>query len=292
VQGEDSLAVIKPTREGLAWLTAKKLSQTATPIEGSSPDWLKEELDEILVRAERLWEEPTTVVRGSVVSTPCVRALTFKLLGHRVPHDAKTLRIFRTGRAIEKEIIDDLKKSPVYVDESIPIIYGPDKDPHIMGHADVSIRRRADGKLLLGEIKSIHERAFDLLPEEHSALLASESPLFKSHERYVKQLNTYLGGSGSWTDEGFFLFEAKNTQRQKVYYILLDDELLAPDLRRAHEAHDFACLLKLAPVPLEREPQGDDKVCSRCDHRYLCKRLPDGEVPLREIREEDAKVRG
>ena len=233
------MAVIKPTREGLAWLTAKKLPPEPTPDTGSL-DWLKEELDEAIVSGEKLWEEPTTVVSGSAVSTSCVRALTFKLLGHRVPFNAKTLRIFRTGRAIEKEIIDNMRASPVFVDANIMIAYGREKEPTIVGHADVAVRRKSDDKLLLGEIKSIHEKAFDRLPEEHQAVLASESPLFKSHERYVKQLNTYLGGR--WygeTDEGFFLFEAKNTQRQKVYYILFDDELLEPDLRRAHEAHDF-----------------------------------------------------
>ena len=283
------MAVISPTREGLAWLTAKKLP--AAPVEGS-PDWLKEELDEALVRGERLWEEPTTIVRGSNVSTPCVRALTFKMLGHRVPLNAKTLRIFRTGRAIEKEIIEDLRRSPIFADANVMVTYGPEEDLLILGHADVTVRRRADGKLLLGEIKSIHERAFDRLPEEHPAVLASESPLFKSHERYVKQLNTYLGGSGSETNEGFFLFEAKNTQRQKVYYILFDAELLAPDLLRVHEAHSFACSLLLAPVPSERNPKGDDRVCSRCDHRYLCKRLPEGGVTLEEVKREDLRVRG
>ena len=286
------MAVIKPTREGLAWLTAKKLPPEPTPDTGSL-DWLKEELDEAIVSGEKLWEEPTTVVSGSAVSTSCVRALTFKLLGHRVPFNAKTLRIFRTGRAIEKEIIDNMRASPVFVDANIMIAYGREKEPTIVGHADVAVRRKSDDKLLLGEIKSIHEKAFDRLPEEHQAVLASESPLFKSHERYVKQLNTYLGGR--WygeTDEGFFLFEAKNTQRQKVYYILFDDVLLRPDLLLCAGAVDFAERQLLAPVPLERDPGGDDKICSRCDHRYLCKRLPEGEVPLEEVKREDLRVRG
>ncbi|KKK61981.1 hypothetical protein LCGC14_3008880, partial [marine sediment metagenome] len=65
------------------------------------PRWLLKLLDENMERNQKLWEKPLPWFRGSASGELCSRALTLSSMGHRVPFEARVLRIFRTGNAIE-----------------------------------------------------------------------------------------------------------------------------------------------------------------------------------------------
>jgi len=261
-------------------------------------DWLRVLMDEALERDEQpLWRPPVDSFRGSGSGNPCVRALAFEALGHCVPFEARVLRIFATGKAIELVIVESARKAKVLVEKSdqlAGVIKGENGKPLITCHIDMLANRPTDGQRFLIEIKSINEHQFDNLPKEHGPTLASKSPLFEKYRNYVVQWNTYAFTPEVDLNEGCLLFEAKNTQKQKYYWLRRDQDMLEETVNRHECAARFAvdAPRQLAPVPEGFDPQQDKGPCGRCDHRYLCKRLPVGAVNYDDVRTEDAKVRG
>ena len=284
--------VVTPQREGILGFLRGVRRVVAAPAKtagGVFNDWLKPELDNLLEGTERLWKDPVTYIRGRSFGSECERAITFDSLGHSVPFGAKKLRIFRTGRAIEKEIIDNMRQSPAFDSADVKLTY---TDPPVNGRADVFMRRKSDGKILCGEIKSIGQNGWKRLPLEHGPTRAGDSPLMQTNRSYVMQLNTYLGSDDSPTDEGFLLFENKNDSAQRVYHIMFDARLRDGALAVSRSAARYLETQTLAPVPKERDPRGEDKTCANCDHRYLCSVLAPEAVDYETMRQVDAEIRG
>ena len=71
-------------------------------------EWLKQLLDTTIEKNQVLWETPRTYFRASSVGNPCDRCLELDMFGHRIPFDAKTLRIFETGNSIEDVVLSTL----------------------------------------------------------------------------------------------------------------------------------------------------------------------------------------
>jgi hypothetical protein len=290
-------AFLTGKRKAKSKKTTKKLEQQVSVPKDSSNQvsisWLKPVLNEALEREQKLWEPPLRSFRGSATGTACVRALTFNALGHRVPFEARVLRIFATGKKIEEVIIEAAVKAKVLVPKSDQQ-GGEYTDPPITCHVDGVVIQPGENLCFLLEIKSINERAFDMLPLEHDITEAGKSPLMARYVNYVTQWNTYAWSPGIDLVYGALFFEAKNTQRQKLYGLMRDVLLLDETLARHSEAAQYVLSdpQRIAPVPKKASPKKGSGDCQKCDHRYLCKVLPQKEVEYDKVRAVDAKLRG
>ena len=298
------MAVIKPKRiSAIADFMKKpekkreknrKEPTPVVPMDVETPDkWLTLTLDEVLESGQKLWDTPRRYFRGSGAGNECVRSMTFEAMGHRVPFEARVLRIFGVGNAIEKVIVDATKRSKILVPGSDQL-EGKIQDPLIVCHVDLIVKRPTDGQLFLGEIKSIKLENFKKLPPEHGPIRAGDSPLMKNHRGYVAQWNTYAHTPEVNLQYGFLLFENKNTQHQKLYWLERDDVLHEEILKVHREA--FPYILEdpqmVAPIPIGLDPGLGQGVCRWCDHKYLCKRIPKKGTDYDTVRAIDAKMRG
>lgn len=297
-------AMTAPTRgSAIADLLARKRpkapARVSAPVSPSKsaaqPEagWLLQLTDEARERQQALWESPRRHFRGSSAGDPCSRSLTLGALGHCVPYEARVLRIFETGKAIERVNVESLRLANLLVEESGQL-EGRHVDPPIVCHIDALVRRPDGGRVYLAEIKSIKEELFKKLPPEHGPTLAGESPLLKTHRGYIVQVNTYAFAPEVDCEEAVLLFESKNEQRQKTYWFKRDEQLLEETLavHRVAAPHILADPQRVAPVPAERDPWGGDPVCVGCKRRYLCRKLPREGASYEETRQVDAKMRG
>ncbi|MEK0326825.1 MAG: hypothetical protein QQN63_14090, partial [Nitrosopumilus sp.] len=152
-------------------------------------EWFKQLLDTSIEKDQPLWETPRTYFRASSVGNPCDRCLALDMFGHRIPFDAKTLRIFETGNSIEDVVLSTLAGAGVLIHHQGEVEFKLGNISLIKGHYDAVVQGFAKEYLL--EIKSINEFSFGKLPSEHGPILASESPLMKRYPKYIQQWNTY-----------------------------------------------------------------------------------------------------
>ena len=241
--------------------------------------WFKILLDNTIEKDQPLWEPPRNYFRASSVGEPCGRTLALSMLGHRIPFPARTLRIFKTGNAIEDVNLAVLKDAGVLVSSQGEVEFKlPDGGPFIKGHYDAVIKREKTKHLL--EIKSINEFDFAKLPTEHDTVIAGDSPLMKRYPKYIQQWNTYAGHKDT-PNIGMVLFEAKNSQKHKTYFLEHDVLLFADLLYRLEEIHKQAIQGMIPARPREHECRN-----------YLCKKLPSEAVTIEEAKKIDGELRG
>ena len=171
---------------------------------------------------------------------------------------------------------------------------GESSDPPIFGHIDLIVVHPEDGVDYLCDVKSIRQEMYRNLPPEHGVMLAGESPLMKRHSRYVEQLNGYMWAPTIDLEIGCLLFEAKNDQYQKEYWLRRDPKMQTEMLARHRVAAFYIQMTpqEVAPIPEERNPKSGDEICVACNQRYLCRRLPAKGCDYNKMRQEDAKARG
>ncbi len=167
-------------------------------------------------------------------------------------------------------------------------------DPPIFGHIDLIVISPEDGVEYLCDVKSIRQEMYRNLPPEHEIMLAGESPLMKRHSKYVEQLNGYMWAPTIDLEFGALLFEAKNDQEQKVYWLRRDPKMQADMLKRHKRAAPYiqSTPQRVAPIPEERNPDKGDEICVACNQRYLCRRLPAEGCDYEEMRVKDKELRG
>ena len=305
MRNEDTMA-IKPQRAGLFGATAPPHPSVELPdilgddalwsLCDKDPRWLLKLIDQQMETSQKLWDKPLPWFRGSAAGEPCSRALTFASMGHRVPFEARVLRIFRTGSAIEEVNIKAMDAAGV-LDASKLQASADYIDPPIKGHVDCVLKRPGTGEAFLGEIKSIKQELFKKLPDEHGVILAGQSPLKESrYITYLKQWNTYAWSENINLEIGFLLFEAKNDQYQKIYWLLRDPDLQEQVIKIRQVAAPYVTgkPMRVAPIPKGFDPldEGRGNACGYCDHRYLCKRLPKKGATRDEAKAKDAQLRG
>lgn len=230
------------------------------------------------------WVEARDYFRASQAGEQCLRALLLKCAGHSPPVEARVMRIFATGNAIEAAIISTFELAELELTTQVPLTHD---DPPIKGSADAVV----DTKLC--EIKSINSRRFAELPKEHELMLAGESPLMLTHSGYIIQWNTYSALSG--VHEGFILFENKDTQHQKVFWLKFDATLWNETIKRHERANEFLKQQQIPQLLDDYAPHKKDPRCKWCAHRSLCLQLPKNEVvsfeQARKIDEETLSVK-
>lgn len=261
-------------------------------------------LDEAIERSQRLWNPPRRWFRGSETGETCVRSLTLSAMGHNVPHSAKTLRIFRTGNAVEDANMQTMREVRGFVLEPPPGKKGDKyagqwairyKDPPILGHIDAKTVRPADKVHLCGEIKSINSYYYKGLPREHDDPRVNMANLLAAKRGYACQWTTYSGAPNLDLPEGFILFENKDNSDQVILMLERDEDLLVQILERLREGTPYVTHdpMLAAPIPKGCDPRGGrDDGCKRCSRRYLCIRLPDEGTTYDEVRRVDNEVRG
>lgn len=240
--------------------------------------WFTQLLDTTIEKDQPLWEAPRNYFRASSVGNPCDRCLALDMFGHRTPFDAKTLRIFKTGNSIEEVILYTLRSAGVLIQDQGEVEFSLEDIPLIKGHYDAVVQGFTKEYLL--EIKSINEFSFGKLPSEHGPVLAGDSPLFKRWPKYIHQWNTYAASEDT-PDDGMILFEAKNSQNQKVYELMYDAQLFSDLLYRLELIQNHVLMGVVPARPREVD----------C-YNYLCKKLPTGKIDIDEVRKFDAGLRG
>ncbi|KKK74883.1 hypothetical protein LCGC14_2879290, partial [marine sediment metagenome] len=170
-------------------------------------------------------------------------------------------------------------------------------DPPVLGHVDAILKRLDTDETMLCEIKSIKQELFKRLPKEHGVTLAGESALNKGYYKgYLQQWNTYAWAKEIDIEIGFLLFEAKNEQQQKIYWLLRDPDMLESVLKLRKKAAPYVLSdpMRVAPIPTDFNPNDQSKgnACGWCNRRYLCKRLSKKGCDYDTVRAEDEKVRG
>ena len=283
----------KPLKDTLIAKLLEGRTPQAAP-EGS--DWLHVMIDEQIERDQPFWRAQSTFFRASSCGEPCIRALTFNAMGHNVPHEARMLRLFGVGNAIEANLIPVFESAGVLIDTQGEVIFEEDGVPMLVGHYDLLIKRRGTEERWLGEIKSINLNRFTKLPLEHASAERNVNELLRQHPKYVIQWTVYAASPQVDTNRGFLLFEHKNDSAQKIYELIVNQDLLNSTMAKVREAWQYIRdrdNQRLAPVPVNRDPNNfRDPVCKWCPAAYLCRRLPDGEVSYDDVRAEDAKLRG
>ena len=284
--------LVKPKRKGKSRITKSVKSELK--------NWVKDVVDEATeVDARIFWKDPVKYLRASSVGEPCIRSLSFDMLGYNDPKEARVLRIFRTGDLIEQTNIEMMRNAEIIESTQGEVRYDYynfeemgelNQVPFIVGHYDAVVKDSYDTRHLV-EVKSINERAFGKLPAEHGPMMAGMSPVFDQFPKYIHQWNTYA--TCAEIDQGFLLFEAKNTQRHKYYFLTVDNELFEKNIRKCEEAWGYGINEEIAPIPEEFDPFDPEGACAKnwCDKRPLCKQLSKGTVKLADIKEIDSKFR-
>ena len=175
--------------------------------------------------------------------------------------------------------------------------FKPDEEsdkPPIFGHIDLIVISPEDGTEYLIDVKSIRQEMYRNLPPEHDVMLAGESPLMKRHRKYIEQLNGYMFSPTIDLEIGCLLFEAKNDQYQKEYWLRRDPKMQTEMLARHRVAAPYiqATPQMVAPIPEERNPERGDEICVACNQRYLCRRLPAKGCGYDEMQTKDKELRG
>jgi hypothetical protein len=258
-------------------------------------DWLLDAMDEAIAAGQTKWNPPSDYFRASSAGQQCYRAAGFRALGHGTIFDARILRIFRMGNAVEAGVLKDLqgamRSKKVFVRATQAKVNIT--NPPMRGTLDVLILKTEDGEELVGEIKSMNKGRFDKLPKPSGNVGANVVGLLNApHTRdNVCQLMIYIDGGG-WT-KGFLLYECKDDSRRRLFWLERDQRVL-DDIFAVHgQAYLSVQKQMLPPVPLERRPNNpSDKVCRDCSAQYLCTRLSDAEVGYTELRAMDKELRG
>ena len=152
----------------------------------------------------------STCFHVSQLHHPCLRYLYFSYFGEKQEFEPQTIRIFDNGHGVHERLQDYLQKAGVLKELEFPV---SDKEYQIYGRCDGVVQ--LNGKRGVLEIKSINTKRFagDLPKKEH-----------------VVQLMMYLHLLG--LRGGVILYECKDTQELKEFYMALDKEVVEKTLEK------------------------------------------------------------
>ncbi len=275
---------MSPIKRGLVDLsTMKKPTLRKKVISPTTKNWLEMVRDEKFEDKRPLWGEVRTRGwRPSSLGDPCDRKTILGMFGYRGdPISTKLKRIFAMGNHIEDIWRDEFKAMGILLAANVRFTH--DGSPGISGEYDLLVRHPYEtNRRFVGEIKSINDRGFKKLPEPsldpevnlQALMNVADTGRYSIGPRirkYMLQVQSYLYYP-KVTDEGFILFDNKNTQDFLLYPINLTPDIILPESERLERLNEYRPKL-LVPA------------CTCVDHREgPCIVHTSEEIPLDELK--------
>lgn len=184
----------------------------------------------------------------------CMRASWFDLMGApaNLPHDAedsaRTSMIFRNGDFVHLRLQWLLHEMGWLASYEVPL---EDTANDIEGHCDGILSKPKRAVL---EIKSINDRGFVSVEKAGAA-----------KPEHVDQANRYMNLTGC--DEAVILYECKNDQRLREFWITRDKQAYAEDLKVIRELSSY---VRMRKVPQREGSTPSCDVCRWCGYTKLC----------------------
>lgn len=208
----------------------------------------------------------------------CDRQSILGMFGYRGDHISQTLsRIFAFGNKVEDLWREDFAKMGILLAANQRIQDpGP---PPINGEYDVLLKHPYEpNRRLLGEIKSINDAGFKQLPPltldpaiNFEGLQNLKSRVGDRVRGYLVQVMFYMRITK--VHEGFLLFDNKNDSEYNDYYLVYNEEYMAPKVARIIRLEEYRPKLIVPPCTCLGKHEG------------LCLYRPEEEVPLTELKE-------
>ncbi len=260
--------------------------KTSTPPRASGKNWIALEMQKNMTDNRPLWGDLRPVTKGwtpTKMGEPCGRVTILSVLGYRGDPISEGLRrIFDRGNSIETEWQTRFRNWGILIDSNIRIKTPPGKGIiTVSGEYDIRVRHPYEaGRQMIGEIKSINDRGFGLLPavtmdpeyNKTQLMQVSDRNVGPRLRKYVFQTMSYLYETG--IREGFLLFDNKNTQAYADYYLELDEELVETEYTKLQKLESAWQQLVIPPCGcIEGAKKGP-----------LCKIKVDEEIPYEEMK--------
>ncbi len=245
-----------------------------------TPNWLQLSRDDKFTDHRPLWGEVRT--KGwmpSSMGDPCDRKTILGMFGYRGdPISVKLRRIFDMGKAIEKIWQAEFESMGILLGKNVRFAHP--NNPVISGEYDVMVRHPYEpGRRMIGEIKSINDNGFKKLPpvslnsaDNIVALMSVKDGYVGARFRkYMYQLQAYLYFVEG-VEEGFLLFDNKNSQDYKLYPVSLDPDIIVPETQRLVRLEEYRPKLVVPACTCDAKKSG------------LCTIHPDEDIPLDELK--------
>lgn len=245
----------------------------------ANDDWLREQIEtELEKRTESaVWVMPDGAIHPSSAVHACSRYIALGMIGYRGKKETLVQRKMDNGTFMHSRWDGYLKEIPSFLAAEVPI-----RGDGVKGHCDLILKEPLRHRLIVGELKSIWSIGFNKLPEPGSDEQNME--FFKHmHPVYAAQIQLYMHNvvyeDYEPAQRGFFLFESKDTQQYKIYWVSRNTELLDSLILNARMAQSALDAKKL-PAP---EFAKTDKICKTCDKKQVCFLLQDGDTKMKAI---------
>ena len=166
-------------------------------------------------------ERPIRCFHPSSLYSPPRELYWHYLEGDTQEFDSRTLRIFDNGHHVHQRLQGYLKEAGILLESEVPVA---SEEYEIRGHTDGIIKINGMEGLL--EIKSMNARNF------HSA--------YEPKPDHLIQVNVYMFCAG--IPRACLLYECKDDQRLKEFFVKQDPEILNPVLAKIRYVQE--CLRK------------------------------------------------
>lgn len=243
-------------------------------------NWVQEELDGFFAVGEpEGWIDPKTTISPSSSGGDCVREMGLALLGHRHQFAGDGLRRANNGTSAHIRWENYWRKIPSFMATEMRVEC---KCHGFRGTADVVLRHPATQRPSIGDVKTINMRGYNSLkpPGTH----AENFELIRErYSGYLLQLQIYMHcleqTLGETVNNGFLLFENKNDQGYKIYFVDKDFDFV---LERAKVTLTAAELIRQGVLP-EQPFDFESTRCRGCAKRIVCGMLQAGDPELTTI---------
>lgn len=237
-----------------------------------SRDWMGAAIDRHFERSRpETWRAADPTIHPSSLGGVCALEFELGLLGHRTKADGQGVRRMENGTFVGRRWVETFKEMGVLVSFEERV---KSEDPLISGSIDVIVKNPQTGDLAIGEIKSINQRGFSRLPTPTADRVANMRALAIERKGYCLQLAVYMHLRSL---PGFFLFENKDSQEYRLYWVeaypeLLDEVFAAGSVPKTAQETYFTG--RLVPPPFRL----DSLTCKKCSRNKICQRLQEGDV--------------
>ena len=266
----------KPAKRVLVSRTRVASAKVKPP---SAKDWLELSLEDYHQDRRPLWGKIRDWWKPSAMGETCDRQTVLSSLGYRGEPISRKLRlIFEAGNAIETTWRGYFKGMGLLLSSNVRM--RRTETPPFNGEYDVIVRHPYEGRLLLGEIKSINREGFRKLPPVTPDPVYNQEQLWELPDAYlrtrirgyVRQIMLYFFLNKEGVHEGFLLFDCKDNQDYAKYALVYDSGLIDRELERLTRLEPYRLGQMLPPCTCEGKKTG------------LCTHKPNDDVGLSELK--------